>query len=161
MEEIFRPVVKQIADVLCDLLRQAYKDGKHLEKVFLTGGFSGSSYLRRVLRQEVDKTNKEQHTNVNLVTLAGNRCNWSTALGALRRGDNKTHGPLRTLHMSIGVPRTIPWEPEPWRASGRPEVMEDATRTFCKIDKCWYIKGAIEWLITPVCSLLESVGHTI
>lgn len=144
MAQIFEPVVSKIVSLMVDLLYRALAVGTHLDKMVLTGGFGDSDYLRQALKMRLRIWNEEHTTDVELIVAPARKCGTGTATGALTRAMNKEHGPARALRMSVGVIRTIHWEPDEYVRLGMPEVNAQQ-KWRDPLDRQYYIKDVIHW----------------
>lgn len=97
--------------MIVDLLNDADVAGEKVNKLVLTGGFGDSPYLRKALKKQLGDYNRKHASDVEFIVALSQRCGTGTAIGALMRTMDKENGPVRVLCMSVGVMRTIPYQP--------------------------------------------------
>lgn len=116
---IFQKMVSKAENLKIDLLDRAHATNTEIHKLLLTGGFGDSPYFRAAVRNRLTTYKREYMAEIDFIVAPSQRSGISTATGALLRVLDKEHGHLHVLRMSVGVLRTIPWQPSKYKGSDR------------------------------------------
>ncbi|KAF2178399.1 hypothetical protein K469DRAFT_731829 [Zopfia rhizophila CBS 207.26] len=147
MLQIFEPCFLGIQELLEGQIRGARELGIDVDKVVLVGGFADSPSLFTFLRWKLGQISACHGTSIQLICAPPNTCATGVAIGALLRALNKKNGPKRIPHMSYGILRHIPYQPEAVEEHPYLAPILEGKVVFDKVDGRYYVDNTIFWII--------------
>lgn len=145
MKALFMPSLITISTLMRKQILRALQVKSNVDKVVLAGGFSDSPALKEFLATTLEQINRENGINIVLITASPNTGAAGVALGALKRAENKNHGPEKIPCRSIGILHHVRNEPGIYPKEVLNQHIEDWE--MCPEDGEYYIRNTIQWII--------------